>query len=32
MAHAGRLSEAFSALVIDGILTREGDGFRRAPG
>lgn len=31
-AHSGRLSEAFSALVNDGYLTREGDGFQIAPG
>lgn len=31
-AHTGRLSEAFSALVIEGIFTREDSGFRLAPG
>lgn len=31
-AHSGRLSEAFSQLVLDGFLTREENGFRLAPG
>lgn len=32
LAHTGRLSEAFTALVQDGFLTREDDGFQIAPG
>jgi hypothetical protein len=31
-AHSGRLSEAFTSLVNDGFLSREGDGFQLAPG
>jgi hypothetical protein len=32
IAHTGRLSEAVSQLKIEGILTEESDGYRRAPG
>lgn len=31
-AHTGRLSEAFTDLVNEGILTREASGFQLAPG
>jgi hypothetical protein len=29
---SNRMSEAFASLVVDGALTREGDGFQKAPG